>query len=74
MVKDHPGRLKPCGGLAHARRKFVDALAIQPREAEWLVLEMRKLDLIEGHAREKATSDEQRHALRHEKHEKGENP
>jgi transposase len=65
LVKDYPGRFKPCGCMAHARRKAVDALDIQPKEAEWLVLEMRKLYLIERHAREEAMSAEQRHALRH---------
>ena len=51
--------------MAHARRKVVEALDIQPKEAEWLVLEMRKLYLIERHAREEAMTAEQRHALRH---------
>jgi transposase len=66
LVKDHPGRFKPCGCMSHARRKLVDALAIQPKEAEWLVIEMRKLYLIERHAREDAMTAEQRHALRHQ--------
>lgn len=65
LARERPG-LKPCGCMAHARRKLVDALAIQPKEAEWLVIEMRKLYLIERHAREEAMSAEQRHALRHQ--------
>lgn len=63
LARERPG-LKPCGCMAHARRKLVDALAIQPQEAQWLVIEMRKLYLIERHAREEAMSAEQRHALR----------
>jgi hypothetical protein len=63
LARERPG-LKPCGCMAHARRKLVDALAIQPKEAEWLVIQMRKLYLIERHAREEAMSAEQRHALR----------
>jgi len=65
LARERPG-LKPCGCMAHARRKLVDALAIQPKEAEWLVIQMRKLYLIERHAREEAMSAEQRHALRHQ--------
>ena len=65
LARERPG-LKPCGCMAHARRKLVDALAIQPQEAQWLVIEMRKLYLIERHAREEAMSAEQRHALRHQ--------
>jgi transposase len=63
LARERPG-LKPCGCMAHARRKLVDALAIQPQQAQWLVIEMRKLYLIERHAREEAMSAEQRHALR----------
>ena len=65
LVKDHPGRFKPCGCMAHARRKLAEALGLQPKEAGWLVLELRKLYLIERHVREEAMSAEQRHALRH---------
>jgi transposase len=66
LVKDHPGRFKPCGCMAHFRRKLVDGLDAQPKEAEWLVIEMRKLYLIERHTREERMNAEQRHALRHQ--------
>ena len=64
LVKDYPGRFKPCGCMAHLRRKMVDGLEAQPKETEWLVIEMRKLYLIERHARDEGIPPEQRYALR----------
>ena len=64
MAKEDPTRFKPCGCMAHARRKLVDALDHQPTQAQWLVVEMRKLYLIERHAREEAMTAEQRQGLR----------
>src|ERR1051325_7497337 len=65
LARERP-ELKPRGCLAHVRRKMVEALEAQPREAEWLVMEIRKLYLIERHARVEGMSAEQRHALRHQ--------
>lgn len=64
MAKEDPTRFKPCGCMAHARRKFFDALDHQPTQAEWLVVEMRKLYFIERKAREEALTPVQRHDLR----------
>jgi len=65
LAKERPG-LRPCGCLAHVRRKMVEALEAQPKEAEWLVVEVRRLYLIERHAREEGLTAEQRQALRHQ--------
>ena len=64
LAQEHPTRFKPCGCMAHARRKLVEALDHQPTQAQWLVVEMRKLYLIERHARQEAMTAEQRQALR----------
>ena len=64
LVREFANRFKPCGCLAHVRRKLVDALDHQPTQAQWLVLEVGKLYLIERHAREEAMTAEQRKALR----------
>lgn len=64
LAQEYPNRFKPCGCMAHARRKLVDALDHQPTQAKSLVLEMRKLYLIERHAREEAMTAEQRQGLR----------
>jgi hypothetical protein len=64
MAKDAPDRFKPCGCMAHARRKLIEALHHQPTQAEWLVVEMRKLYFIERRARQEAMTAEQRCALR----------
>jgi transposase len=64
LCKEDPNRFKPCGCMAHARRKFVDALDHQPKQAEWLVIQMRKLYLIEKHARQETMTAEQRQGLR----------
>jgi transposase len=44
-------QIQPVGCWAHARRKFVEALDEWPQEAGSLVTEIRKLYLIEQHAR-----------------------
>jgi transposase len=64
LAQEYPSRFKPCGCMAHARRKLVDALDHQPTQSQWLVMEMRKLYLIERHAREEAMTAEQRKVLR----------
>ena len=45
---------------------MVDALEVHPKEAEWLVVEVRKLYLIERYARDEGMTAEQRHTLRHQ--------
>jgi transposase len=65
LARERPG-LIPCGCMAHVRRKLVEALDHQPTEAQWLVVEVRKLYLIEAHAREQGMTAEQRHSLRRE--------
>src|ERR1700709_2351104 len=55
----------PVGCLAHGRRKFVEALKDEPKQAEWFVGEIRKLYLIEKHARDHQMRPAERHELRH---------
>ena len=57
------------GCMAHARRKFNDALKLDPqdREAASVLAIMAKLYAVEKEARENALSHEQRGALRQEK-------
>jgi hypothetical protein len=52
--------------MAHVRRKVVEALDHQPTETQWLVVQIRKLYLIEAHARKQGMTAGQRHSLRHE--------
>jgi transposase len=66
VAKDDAG-LIPVGCWAHARRKFVEAMEEQNAEAVGIVGELRKLYLIERHAREEALTAEQRKAVRTEK-------
>jgi len=66
LAKEWPTRFKPCGCLAHARRRFVDALEHDPSQGHEVVTELRSLYAIEGRAREKAMTAEQRHQLRQE--------
>jgi transposase len=63
IAQDRPD-LTPVGCLAHGRRKFVEALADEPKQAEWFVAELRKLYRIESHAREQTLTPTQRHELR----------
>jgi transposase len=66
LAKDNAG-LIPVGCWAHARRKFVEALAEQTPETLFLVGELRKLYWIERHARDEALNAAQRKQLRAEK-------
>ena len=63
IVQDRPD-ITPVGCLAHGRRKFVEALADEPKHAEWFVGELRKLYQIERHARDEQMTHPQRHELR----------
>jgi transposase len=54
------------GCWAHARRKFVEAMEERPQEAGVIVTELRKLYLIERHARDERLEPEQRMRLRTE--------
>ena len=59
-------QLIPVGCWAHARRKFVEALEEQPNEATAVVEELRKIYMVERHARDECLRPEQRHQLRQE--------
>jgi len=65
MAKGNP-KLIGVGCMAHARRKFVEALEERPKEAGVIVAELRKLYLIERHARDQGLESEQRMQLRAE--------
>jgi transposase len=54
------------GCWSHARRKFVEALEERPGPAEEIVSEIRKLYLVERHARDACLKPEERLALRKE--------
>jgi transposase len=56
--------LMPVGCWAHARRKFVEALTDEPDPATAIVNEVRKLYLVERHARAESLTAEQRYHLR----------
>lgn len=56
--------IKRVGCLAHGRRKFIDAVQDEPMQAQWFVGEIRKLYLLEAHARENRYTVEQRQQLR----------
>jgi transposase len=56
--------LKPVGCWAHARRKFIEALEDQRALAMPIVDELRKLYMVERHARDEDLTAEQRHLLR----------
>jgi hypothetical protein len=66
LAREKPG-LRPVGCWSHGRRKFVDALEERPNEAGLLVTEIRKLYLIERHARDECLEPKQRWQLRQEK-------
>ena len=63
IARDRPD-ITPLGCVAHGRRKFVEALADEPKQAEWFVGELRKLYQIERHARDQQMTRTQRHELR----------
>ena len=52
---------------AHARRKFVDALASEPQQAQYVIDKYKQLYAIERQAREQNMSPIQRHELRQQK-------
>jgi transposase len=56
----------PVGCWGHARRKFVEAAELESAEAVDLVSELRRLYLIERHARDECLRPEQRWKLRQE--------
>jgi len=58
--------LIPVGCWGHARRKFVEAAELESAEAMEIVTEIRRLYLIERHARDEALKPEQRWQLRQE--------
>jgi transposase len=62
-----PG-LTHVGCWAHARRKFVDAVKLNPQDADAvkMVVRMDALFLVDRNAREHGLSTAERHALRHE--------
>jgi len=64
LAKDKPNQLIPVGCWAHARRKFVDALDLPSHEAKAIVDELRKLYLVERHARDHCLTSQQRYELR----------
>jgi transposase len=63
LAKNNP-ELVPVGCWSHARRKFVDALEDQPDQARMVVNEVRKLYMVERHARDECLTAEQRHHVR----------
>jgi len=63
LARDHP-ELLGVGCWSHARRKFVDALEDQCDEAMPVVNELRKLYLVERHARQENLTAPQRYQLR----------
>ena len=65
LAADNPG-LIGVGCWSHARRKFVEALEERPGPAEEIVSELRKLYLVERHARDACLKPEERLALRRE--------
>ena len=56
----------PVGCWGHARRKFVEAVELESPEAVDIVTELRRLYLIERHARDECLRPEQRWKLRQE--------
>ena len=64
LAKERP-ELIPCGCMAHARRKFIEAWQIMgSKQAEWVVLQMRKLYFLEKQARDEDLTPEQRFSFR----------
>lgn len=65
LAKERP-QIVPVGCWAHARRKFVEAAELESAEGLEVVDELRKLYLIERHARDECLTVEQRWKLRQE--------
>jgi transposase len=63
LAKEKP-QLIPVGCWGHGRRKFVEAAALETPAALEIVGEIRKLYLIERHARDQGLNPEQRLTLR----------
>ena len=61
-------KLAQVGCWAHARRKFVDAVKVNPKDAEAIkmVMRMHALFVVDRHARQQRLSVEERLALRRE--------
>lgn len=66
LARENEG-IKPVGCWSHVRRKFVEALDDHPKEAGPIVMEIRKLYLLERHAREEGMEPVHRRRLREEK-------
>jgi hypothetical protein len=64
-VFDRP-RAWSVGCWSHARRKFVEGAELESAEAGDIVTELRRLHLIERHARDECLTPEQRLKLREE--------
>lgn len=65
LAKANPG-LIPVGCWSHARRKFVEAAELESVEALEIVAELRRLYLIERHARDQCLIPDERLKLRQE--------
>jgi transposase len=52
------------GCMSHARRRFVEAKEIDPKNSEWMLLHLQKLYALERQAREQALSHDERYQLR----------
>lgn len=65
LAKEKPA-LIPVGCWSHARRKFVEAAELESAQGLEIVNEIRKLYLIECHARDDCLKPEQRWKLRQE--------
>lgn len=64
LAADKPEQIIPVGCWSHARRKFVEALENQPAQATDIVNEVRKLYMVERHARDECLTSDQRYELR----------
>jgi transposase len=65
VARTDPGII-PVGCWGHARRKFVEAAELECSQAMEVVSQIRKLYLIERHARDECLNPEQRWKLRQE--------
>jgi transposase len=63
LARDNPG-LIPVGCWSHVRRKFIEAVDPQREQAMPILNEIRKLYLVERHARDEGLEPPQRHQLR----------
>jgi len=64
LAADRPQEIIPVGCWSHARRKFVAALEDQAAQSGAIVGEVRKLYLVERHARDQCLTSDQRYELR----------